>query len=61
MATELGVQFRWQTHIQSLQVGGGALTGVATSAGLLQADRVVLALGSYSPLLLKPVGLRIPV
>ena len=32
-----------------------------TDAGLLQADRYVLALGSYSPLLLRPLGLRIPV
>nr|MCU0923963.1 FAD-dependent oxidoreductase [Burkholderiaceae bacterium] len=33
MAAELGVRFRWQTHIQSLQVGGDAITGVASSAG----------------------------
>jgi D-amino-acid dehydrogenase len=61
MAAGLGVRFRWNTRIESLQVGGGAITGVFTDAGLLQADRVVLALGSYSPLLLKPVGLHIPV
>jgi D-amino-acid dehydrogenase len=61
MAAGLGVRFSWNTRIQSLQVGGGAITGVFTDAGLLQADRVVLALGSYSPLLLKPVGLSIPV
>jgi len=61
MAAGLGVRFRWNTRIESLQVGGGAITGVFTDAGLLQADRVVLALGSYSPLLLKPVGLSIPV
>jgi D-amino-acid dehydrogenase len=46
-------------------VGGGAITGVFTNgptdAGLLRADKVVLALGSYSPKLLEPVGLRIPV
>jgi D-amino-acid dehydrogenase len=61
MAAALGVQFRWNTRIQQLQVGGGAITGVHTDAGLLQADKVVLALGSHSPLLLKPVGLDIPV
>jgi len=60
-AAGLGVQFRWNTRIQSLQVGGGAITGVHTDAGLLQADQVLLALGSHSPLLLQPVGLRIPV
>jgi D-amino-acid dehydrogenase len=44
-----------------LQVGGGAITGVFTDAGLLTADRVVVALGSHSPGLLAPVGVRIPV
>ncbi len=61
MAAALGVQFRWNTRIQALQVGGGAITGVHTDAGLLKADRVLLALGSYSPQLLAPVGIRIPV
>ena len=61
MAAALGVKFRWNTRIESLQVGGGAISGVFTDAGLLQADRVVLALGSHSPQMLQPVGLRIPV
>ncbi len=61
MAGALGVQFRWNTRIQQLQVGGGAITGVHTDAGLLKADKVVLALGSHSPQLLEPVGVRIPV
>jgi D-amino-acid dehydrogenase len=61
MAAALGVKFRWNTRIEGLQVGGGAITGVHTDAGLLRADKVVLALGSYSPKLLEPVGLRIPV
>ncbi len=62
MAAALGVQFRWNTRIESLQVGGGAVTGVHTGeAGLLRADRVLLALGSYSPKMLEPVGIRIPV
>jgi D-amino-acid dehydrogenase len=61
MAANLGVSYRWNTRIEALQVGGGAITGVFTDAGLLKADKVVLALGSYSPQLLAPVGLRIPV
>jgi D-amino-acid dehydrogenase len=61
MAAALGVSFRWNTRIDALQVGGGAITGVHTDAGLLQADKVVLALGSYSAALLEPVGIRIPV
>ena len=61
MASALGVTFRWDTRIEALQVGGGAITGVHTDAGLLRADKVVLALGSHSPQLLAPVGVRIPV
>jgi len=61
MAAALGVQFKWNTRIASLQVGGGAVTGVHTDAGLLTADKVVVALGSHSPGLLAPVGIRIPV
>jgi D-amino-acid dehydrogenase len=61
MAQGLGASFRFNTRIEGLQVGGGAITGVFTDAGLMTADKVVLALGSYSPKLLEPVGLRIPV
>ena len=61
MATALGVRFRWNTRIESLQVGGSGITGVFTDAGLLTADRVVVALGSHSAGLLAPVGIRIPV
>ena len=61
MASTLGVSFKWNTRIQGLQVGGNGITGVHTDGGLLTADKVVLALGSHSPTLLKPVGIDIPV
>ncbi len=61
MAKALGVVFRFDTTIQGLDAEGGAISGVRTSAGRLSADRYVLALGSHSPLWLKPLGLRIPV
>ena len=61
LARALGVRFRFDTRIEALQAGGGAVTGVFTDAGLMRADRIVLALGSYSAPMLAPVGLRIPV
>jgi D-amino-acid dehydrogenase len=61
MAQALGVHFRFGTTIQRLVAAGGELEAVHTSAGELKADQVVLALGSHSPTLLKPLGLRIPV
>jgi len=61
MAQALGASFRWRTQIRSLERQGGQISGVRTDAGLMQADRYVLALGSWSPLLLRPLGMRIPV
>jgi D-amino-acid dehydrogenase len=61
LAQSLGARFRWDTRIQGLELQGGQITGVRTGAGVIRADRCVLALGSYSPLLLRPVGIRIPV
>ncbi|MGG7603761.1 D-amino acid dehydrogenase [Massilia sp. BKSP1R2A-1] len=53
MARDLGVRFEFDTDIQALDVAGGQITGVRTAKGTLTADRYVLALGSYSRLLLK--------
>ncbi|MES2073107.1 MAG: D-amino acid dehydrogenase [Pseudomonadota bacterium] len=61
MAEELGVKFQYGVSIQRLLKEGDQLIGVQTSAGEMKADRYVLALGSYSPLLLRELGIRIPV
>ena len=61
MAKALGVRFRHDTPIHHLLTEAGQVTGASTAAGDLKADRVVMSLGSYSPLMLKAVGLRIPV
>jgi len=56
-----GVTFRYGTRIDKIISEGGRISGVATSAGVLTADAYVVALGSYSPFLLKPLGLSAPV
>jgi D-amino-acid dehydrogenase len=61
MATELGVQFRYGTAIQGLDRAGDRITSVRTADGTLTADRYLVALGSHSPLLLRPVGIRLPI
>ncbi len=61
IAEGLGVRFHWSTEIGGIVTEGGRVLGVRTSSGLMEADAVVVALGSYSPLLLKPLGIRIPV
>jgi D-amino-acid dehydrogenase len=61
IAAAQGVVFRYGTAIDRLRVEADAITGVETSAGMLTADRYVLALGSHSPLLLRPHGIYLPV
>ena len=60
----LGVEFRLDSMVDRIVADGGAISGVMVggSAGreLLTADAYVVALGSYSPLLLRPLGLRLP-
>lgn len=60
-AIELGVQFQYGTTIKGLDVEGGQVRGVMTDRGRVDADAIVVALGSYSPLLLKPLGIRLSV
>jgi len=61
MAEALGATFRFGVNITGVVSDGRRVTGVDTDAGRLAADHVVLALGSYSPQLLKPLGIDIPV
>jgi D-amino-acid dehydrogenase len=68
LAEGLGVQFRWNTEIDQLTQGpDGRISGVrihnadGSAAETLQADRYVLALGSFSRPLLQSTGLNLPI
>ncbi|MCA0210247.1 MAG: D-amino acid dehydrogenase [Proteobacteria bacterium] len=61
MAAERGARFRYGETIRSLAVEGGRVVGVETDRGRITADRYVLALGSHSAAILRPLGLRLPV
>ncbi|MHA6478668.1 D-amino acid dehydrogenase [Stutzerimonas sp. KH-1] len=58
MARQLGVEFRFEQNIQRLEHAGDRIAGVWIDGKLEVADRYVLALGSYSPQMLKPLGIR---
>ncbi|AGB75185.1 MULTISPECIES: D-amino acid dehydrogenase [Rhizobium] len=60
-AIELGVRFLYGTTIRGLDVPGGQVHAVMTDHGRVDADAIVVALGSYSPLLLKPLGISLSV
>lgn len=60
-AEALGVRFMFNTGIDRIVTDGTRVSGVATSAGMLQADAYVLALGSWSSRLVAPLGISLPV
>jgi D-amino-acid dehydrogenase len=57
----LGVKFHYGVAIDELLTDGQCVTGVRIGEKTTRADRYVLALGSYSPRLLKPLGIDLPV
>jgi D-amino-acid dehydrogenase len=61
MARGLGVEFRFGQTIERLEFAVDSIKGVWINGKLETADRYVLALGSYSPQLLKPLGIKVPV
>jgi D-amino-acid dehydrogenase len=60
-AEALGVRFMFNTGIDRIVTDGARVSGVVTSAGTLQADAYVLALGSWSSRLVAPLGISLPV
>ncbi|MEO9386319.1 D-amino acid dehydrogenase [Chromobacterium phragmitis] len=65
-AAGLGVEFRYNTRINALEMANGELSGVSVTRpdgayDRVVADAYVLALGSHSPLLAAPLGLRLPI
>lgn len=62
---ERGVRFLLNRHIHGFETADGSIRGVrlddAAGAPALQADAWVLALGSHSAALARPLGLRLPI
>ncbi len=56
-----GVEFRNGTRIDGILTEAGKVTGIATDKGTVTGDVYVMALGSYSPLLLRKIGIDLPV
>lgn len=65
LASARGVTFRFDTTVVALEREGDRIGGVRVRGPAgetrLSPDAVVVAMGSYTPHLLKPLGLRIPV
>ena len=56
-----GVDFRFRTPVTGIEVHRGNVTAVLSGSNRFAADRYVISAGSYSPLLLKEIGLKLPV
>ena len=65
LCAEQGVQFRYATSVEHLKHDsariGGAVVRSAAGRETLTADAYVVALGSYSPRLVRPLGISLPV
>ena len=61
LAEQAGVAFRYRTTVTHLNVEGGRFNYALTDKGRLEAEACVVAAGSYSPLLLRPLGIDLPV
>lgn len=62
LAAGQGAEFRWSTTIASLRSERGRIEAAVTDQGEpIEADAFVLAFASWSPALLRPLGVTLPV
>jgi D-amino-acid dehydrogenase len=62
IAEQLGVRFRYNTSVQKVLTEGERISGVQVNGSeVLTADTYVAAMGSYTPQLVKPLGIHLPV
>ena len=61
MAQAKGVEFSFGVQIRAIRVEVGRVAGIDAGDRVLKADAYVVALGSYSPLLTRPIGIDLPV
>lgn len=61
LCAQRGVTFLYGARIHELELSDGRLAAISTSRGRLRADAFVLAAASWSPILARQVGLRLPI
>ncbi|MEQ8318935.1 MAG: D-amino acid dehydrogenase [Rhodospirillales bacterium] len=60
-AEEMGVKFHYNVTINGFAMNGKHIEGVDTTDGRVTGDRYVCAMGPYAPVLLKTIGIRLPI
>lgn len=61
LAAAAGVAFCHGVTVKALETEAGRVSGVVTDTGRVTADHYVVAMGSYSPALLRPLNVHVPV
>ena len=56
----MGVKFHWGTEVDGFTLDGSRLSGIKTQAGEFTADEVILCGGSWSPIVARELGLKLP-
>ena len=61
-AAEMGVEFRYGQTVKRIITSGDEVEGIETDpAGMETGDAYVCAMGSFAPMVLKPVGINLPI
>lgn len=60
-AGRIGVQFRFHTAVEAVELTRGKVRGLRAGAATFEADDYVFAAGSHTPLLVRRAGVRVPV
>ena len=58
---QAGVKFEWNTEVSRLAVRENKITAVRISRGEFSADEIILCGGSWSPVIARELGLKIPI
>lgn len=61
LAREKGATFHFNTHITAIEHKSHAIQSILTDQGTFSGDTYVVCLGAYSPLPLRPLGIKLPV
>jgi D-amino-acid dehydrogenase len=62
LAVQRGVKFRFGAVVEAIEAQGGQVGAIRLQGGeRATADGYVVSLGSYSPLFLSPLGIRVPI
>lgn len=59
-AEDAGARFVWNADVSGWHTENGRALAVDTTAGRLEADAFVAAMGAWTPEVLRPLGLRLP-